>query len=256
MSVQSTPVTGSAVTGTDLVGVTVTDLRRVLAFYRDQLGMVPSRESENGAEFHLPDGTTFGIWQPPESEDLKPGFGVMFTVGDAAGAAQQIRARGGAIGDAFESPVCHMAMGTDPEGNSFITHQKKARDPHLPPDQARTPTTINGIDLAGYMVAEPQAAIAFYRDVVGMKPSWTDEQGRGAEFEFADGSTFGVWHEAGAPTGGFVMFAVDDARAKLAELRERGVRIGDADESPNCIMAISADPEGNCVVIHQRKVHA
>jgi catechol-2,3-dioxygenase len=50
VSVQSTPRAASAVTGTDLAGVTVRDLQTALVFYRDTLGMPPSVVSENGSE--------------------------------------------------------------------------------------------------------------------------------------------------------------------------------------------------------------
>jgi predicted enzyme related to lactoylglutathione lyase len=255
VSVQSTATAAAAIAGTDLVGCTVPDLQKSLAFYRDTLGMQPSVVSENGAEFHLPDGTTFGLWQPPESEGMEHGFAVMFAVADAAGAVEAIRARGGAISDPFESPVCYMAMGKDSEGHGVIVHQKKARDEHRPSGQARTLTTIHGIDIAGYLVTDAQRAIAFYRDTLGLQPTDIDEQGRGAEFELADGSTFGIWSMPDTPPGGFVMFAVDDVRAKAAELRSRDVPLSEILEFPNCLMAFGADPEGNGVVIHQRKAN-
>jgi predicted enzyme related to lactoylglutathione lyase len=255
VSVQSTPVSATAIAGFDLFGATVRDLQKALAFYRDTLGLVPSVESENGVEFHLPDGSTFGLWQP-EGDEMPPGMGPMFTVGDAAGAVTQIRARGGEISDPFESPVCYMAMGKDGEGNAIIVHQKKSRDPHLPPNQARTLTSINGIDLAGYLVADPQSALAYYRDVLGLTPTDIDEEGRGSEFDLADGQTFGVWSTPEVDKGGFVMFAVNDVRAKLAELKSRGVTFSEVWDGDNCSMAFGPDPEGNSVVIHQRKAHA
>jgi predicted enzyme related to lactoylglutathione lyase len=255
VSVQSTPVSATAIAGFDLFGATVRDLQKSLAFYRGALGLVPSVESENGVEFHLPDGSTFGLWQPAEGE-MPPGMGPMFAVGDAAGAVKAIRERGGELSDPFESPVCYMAMGKDAEGNPIIVHQKKSRDPHNPPNQARTLTSINGIDLAGYFVVDPPAALAFYRDVLGLTPTDIDEEGRGSEFELADGQTFGVWSTPEGDKGGFVMFAVNDVRAKLAELKSRGVNFSDVWDGPNCAMAFGPDPEGNSVVIHQRKVHA
>jgi len=36
---------------------------------------------------------------------------------------------------------------------------------------------IKGIDIAAYLVRDPQAQIAFYRDVLGMKPTEIDDQG-------------------------------------------------------------------------------
>jgi predicted enzyme related to lactoylglutathione lyase len=254
VSVQTTPLQETTVVGLDLVGCTVTDLATSLAFYRDTLGLVPAGVSENGAEFHFPDGTTYGLYQPAGG-DVKPGFAVMFKVGDAVAAVKRANDRGASIAEPFESPVCYMAFGHDPEGNSVILHQKKNVDPHTPPAQTYTPATIRGIDIAGYLVADPQRAIAFYRDVLGMTPSEIDADGRGAEFELADGSTFGIWHTPDSKQCGFVMFAVDDARAKVDELRGKGVSMSDVIETPNCTMSFALDPEGTAVFVHQRKVH-
>ena len=112
---------------------------------------------------------------------------------------------------------------------------------------------IKGIDIASYLVKDPQAAIAFYRDVLGMTPTAVDEQGRGAEFTLPDGSTFGVWKPDDGATGGAMMFAVDDAKEAVQRYRERGLQLSDVMESPVCFMAFGRDPEGNAIIIHQRK---
>jgi predicted enzyme related to lactoylglutathione lyase len=112
---------------------------------------------------------------------------------------------------------------------------------------------INGIDIAAYLVKDPQAAIAFYRDVLGMTPTAIDDQGRGAEFTLADGSTFGVWKPDGDESGGAIMFAVSDARDAVEHYRARGLKLSDVMESPVCFMSFGADPEGNAIIIHQRK---
>lgn len=120
---------------------------------------------------------------------------------------------------------------------------------------AATTTTsmIKGTDIAGFLVKDAAAAIAFYRDVLGMVPTEIDDQGRGAEFTLADGSTFGVWHMEGGVTGSFIMLAVDDIKKTIGEYRARGLEISDADETPVCHMAFAKDPEGNNLIIHQRK---
>jgi predicted enzyme related to lactoylglutathione lyase len=121
----------------------------------------------------------------------------------------------------------------------------------LKPD---TTTAIKGIDIAAYLVREPQRQIEFYRDVLGMTPTEIDDQGRGAEFTLADGSTFGVWKPDGGETGGAIMFAVEDARAAVELYRNRGLQLSNVMESPVCLMAFGMDPEGNSIIIHQRKV--
>ena len=109
------------------------------------------------------------------------------------------------------------------------------------------------MDISAYLVRDPQRAIEFYRDVLGMTPTAIDDQGRGAEFTLADGSTFGVWKPEDGQTGGAIMFAVADARAAVEHYRSRGLALSDVSESPVCFMAFGQDPEGNAIIIHQRK---
>ena len=54
--------------------------------------------------------------------------------------------------------------------------------------------------------------------------------------------------------GGAIMFAVDDAKKAVEHYRARGLQLSDVVESPVCYMAFAADPEGNGIIIHQRKV--
>jgi predicted enzyme related to lactoylglutathione lyase len=116
--------------------------------------------------------------------------------------------------------------------------------------------TITGIDLFGYLTGDASRAITFYRDVLGMTPTQLDENGRGAEFTLSDGSTFGVWKfdEGGKTSGGTAMFAVGDVNAAVARFRDRGATLSDPIESAVCFMSFGEDPDGNGIVIHQRKV--
>lgn len=112
---------------------------------------------------------------------------------------------------------------------------------------------VKGVDICGYKVDDPAKAIAFYRDVLGMVPTHVDGEGRGAEFTLADGATFGVWHIPGAELGGGFLFAVDDIAAAVTHYRTKGLEISDVTETPVCFMAFTQDPEGNRLIIHQRK---
>lgn len=113
---------------------------------------------------------------------------------------------------------------------------------------------VTGLDVSSYITGDPQRSIAFYRDVLGIEPTNVDEQGRGAEFTLADGSTFGVWKpNESATSGGMMMFAVADIHDAVAEFRKRGAGLSDPMETPVCFMAFGADPDGNGFVVHQRK---
>jgi len=112
--------------GFDLVGLTVRDAKKTIAFYRDVLGLHPAMTDERGAEFELSDGATFGIWQPDEGT-YPPGWGVLFAVRDIHEAVSAMRERGADLSDPMETPVCFMSFGKDPEGNAFAIHQRKAQ---------------------------------------------------------------------------------------------------------------------------------
>ena len=122
-------------------------------------------------------------------------------------------------------------------------------------EQTTQKNLIKGVDLFAHMVSDPQRAIAFYRDVLGMTPTDIDEEGRGAEFTLSDGSTFGVWKsEEGQPVpSGGTMFAVDDIEEAVKIFRSRGLQLSDTMESNVCHMAFGTDPDGNAVIIHKRK---
>lgn len=116
---------------------------------------------------------------------------------------------------------------------------------------------VTGMDLSGYMVKDAQRAIAFYRDVLGLEPVMVYPDNRGAEYEFPDGTTFGLWGGGGAvmpfqPSNG-ILFAVDDIDAAVASVKSRGIPVIMQHETPNCYMAMIQDTEGNLVTLHKRK---
>ena len=123
----STTSATATIVGVDIFGPATRDAKKLIAFYRDVLGMVPTAidESETGAEFELSDGTTFGVWQPQEPPDKAAGYSALFAVRDINAAVSEFRSRGAQLGDPFETPGCFMALGSDPDGNAFGVHQRK-----------------------------------------------------------------------------------------------------------------------------------
>lgn len=116
---------------------------------------------------------------------------------------------------------------------------------------------IAGIDLSGYMVKDAARAIAFYREVLGLTPARVYPDNRGAEYELADGTCFGLWGGGGnvmpfQPSNG-ILFAVDDLDAAVESLKAKAIPIAAQLETPNCRMAMIHDTEGNCVFLHRRK---
>jgi predicted enzyme related to lactoylglutathione lyase len=117
-----------------------------------------------------------------------------------------------------------------------------------------TAIKVTGIDIHAYLVKDPKRATAFYRDTMGLPVETEFDQG--AEFELADGSTFGVWHmQDGSwhPSAG-VMFAVPDVFEAVRHLRAHGVKIvEDTMDLPSCQMAVCEDTEGNSFILHHRR---
>jgi predicted enzyme related to lactoylglutathione lyase len=116
---------------------------------------------------------------------------------------------------------------------------------------------VRGIDATYYTVEDLDAQTRFYTDLLGAAPE-TQWPERLAEWTFADGNSFGLYHseETEAGSGGTVMFAVDDVATAVAEARARGVKLhgdGEITDTPVCHMAFGEDPEGNQFILHHRK---
>jgi len=115
--------------GIDLSGYMVKDAQRAIAFYRDVLGLEPARvyPENRGAEYDLPDGTTFGLWGGGgKVMPFQPSNGILFAVDDLDAAVQTVKARG-IEPQVHETPNCRMAMFSDTEGNSVFLHQRKTQ---------------------------------------------------------------------------------------------------------------------------------
>lgn len=116
---------------------------------------------------------------------------------------------------------------------------------------------VTGLDLSGYMVKDARRAIKWYRDVLGLEPVRVYPDDRGAEYEFADGTAFGLWGGGGKvmpfqPSNG-ILFAVDDFDGAVSAIKARGIPVVMENETAVCRMAMIHDTEGNMVTLHQRK---
>jgi predicted enzyme related to lactoylglutathione lyase len=109
------------------VAYSVRDVPRAVAFYRDTIGLTPGDAwGEDWVEFNV--GTTaFGVGKG-EGLGIEPGkgFSAAFEVDDVAAMQAQLKDAGVEVGDVGESPVCWTCFVTDPEGNKFALHQRKA----------------------------------------------------------------------------------------------------------------------------------
>ena len=108
----------------------VTDIARARAFYEGVLGLEVTTENNMGDGGHWIEydigATTLGIGR---AEDWKPGSdgcSVALEVEDFDSAISELRKAGTPFRmGPFETPVCHMAMVNDPDGNTVIIHRRK-----------------------------------------------------------------------------------------------------------------------------------
>jgi predicted enzyme related to lactoylglutathione lyase len=106
---------------------TVKDLAAQTKFYAQVLGFEPTLTVPNFvSEWTFPGGETFGLYRSEEGRTS--GSGVMFQVDDVHAAVETCKALGVKFqedGKVEDTPGCHMAFASDPEGLGFILHKKK-----------------------------------------------------------------------------------------------------------------------------------
>ena len=121
--VDSTSTT-TVVRGIDASYYMSKDLAVAVKFYSDLLGAEPTMHAPGMfAEYTFPDGAAFGLYQ---SDAFYTGGTVMFRVDDVPAFVAAAKAKGVSFNDRIEdTPNCHMAFGSDPDGNQFIVHKLK-----------------------------------------------------------------------------------------------------------------------------------
>ena len=114
---------------------------------------------------------------------------------------------------------------------------------------------VLGIDFTFFGVNDMQRSITFYRDLLGIPLARLILEDTWAEFEINPGTLIlGQGNSFTDPGRGMVALAVEDAKAAVEELEQAGVPIyWSLEETPVCFLAIVEDPDGNRVIIHQRK---
>lgn len=121
---------------------------------------------------------------------------------------------------------------------------------------------ITEIAFTGYSVTDMKRAKGFYEGVLGLQKSRGFGQHEGEEqwVEYDIGAGCLALISGGGqewpphPAGTAAAFEVDDFDGYVARLRDSGIKfIWEARETPICRMVVVADPDGNWVVIHQRK---
>jgi predicted enzyme related to lactoylglutathione lyase len=115
---------------------------------------------------------------------------------------------------------------------------------------------VKEVAFIAYSVKDVPRAVAFYRDVIGLRPGDAGFGDQWAEFEVGP-TTFGVGNgeSIGIPPGSqfSAAFEVDDIGAMREKLVAQGVTVSEVMDSPVCQSCFVTDPDGNRFALHQRK---
>jgi predicted enzyme related to lactoylglutathione lyase len=116
---------------------------------------------------------------------------------------------------------------------------------------------ITEIAFTGTPVTDIKRAREFYEGLLGLKPAMVSAGGMWVEYELGAG-TFGIgcYGDVWKPSdqGTCVAFEVEDVDREIARLEKHGVKVSMAAmDSPICRFAIISDPDGNKILIHERK---
>ncbi len=119
------------VTEIAFTGYPVTDLKRARQFYEGALGLSATRvfgdENTAWVEYDIGPGTLAISNFAPEWKASAGGGSVGLEVADFEAAIRELKAGGYAIPlGPLDTPVCHMAVVSDPDGNSVTIHKRKA----------------------------------------------------------------------------------------------------------------------------------
>ena len=109
----------------------VTDSKRAGRFYEGTLALTPSRvfgnESQGMIEYDIGPGTLAVGFGYPGFTPSSGGGCAALEVDDFDAAVSRLRADGAQfVVEPTETPVCHIAIVRDPDGNSVMIHKRKA----------------------------------------------------------------------------------------------------------------------------------
>lgn len=111
---------------------------------------------------------------------------------------------------------------------------------------------VLAIDFVVTNVSNREKAKAFYQGVLGIQDPISQESGPWMEFDTKPVAL--ALMEMGEAPQTSIALAVEDVVAAVEELRPKGVEIRmEPMDTPDCIMAGIADPDGNFILLHQRK---
>ena len=111
---------------------------------------------------------------------------------------------------------------------------------------------VEQVDFIAIPTRDPERALAFYRDVLGLPES----KYRGREIETPNVTlTFWMPEEQGlefTPNESGFALRVADVHTAVEEVRAAGAEVMGVHDSSVCHMGFIKDPDGNVVILHRR----
>jgi predicted enzyme related to lactoylglutathione lyase len=112
------------------IGYPVTDLKRAREFYESVLELKPAKvfgdEKAAWVEYDIGPNTLAIGNGAPDWRPSAQGAAAGLEVEDFAAAVAALKSKGVRFRlEPMETPVCHMAIVADPDGNSLILHRRK-----------------------------------------------------------------------------------------------------------------------------------
>ena len=110
----------------------VKDMPRARAFYGDTLGLGQGSggASSPWVEFDLPGGGCLAITTvTPNEPSASAGGTIAFEVDDLPATVAEFKSKGVTfLAEGIESPVCRMAIISDPDGNAIVLHKLESAE--------------------------------------------------------------------------------------------------------------------------------
>jgi predicted enzyme related to lactoylglutathione lyase len=123
----------------------------------------------------------------------------------------------------------------------------------------KAPVPVKAVDFVMYCAKEPLKLRAWYKEIFGLEKGdewnayWSEFATKPVTFCLNGPSTRSdpKWDWLGTPA---IAFAVEDIHAAATAFSKRGIKILKGPVNTNvCWMLFIEDPEGNRLVLHQRK---
>ena len=117
------------ITEVAFVAIPVTDMPRARRFYENVLGLRPGDTAMEGNWVEYEIGPhTIGLGCHPDWKPSKDGTSTAFEVDDFPATIERLKSQSVSFSmGPLETPVCHMAIFGDPDGNKLLIHKRKSK---------------------------------------------------------------------------------------------------------------------------------